>query len=197
MGLEAKCRCRWSGGAGEVKAHLEARELMLRGDLARSFRVSEMRNVRVEGSNLCFRVASNEIALSLGADVAERWAKKIATPPPSLAQKLGAGPSSKVLVIGPLEDATLSEVLESSKAVSSEEARLSLAVVSNEAMLAYALRVHKTLPIRTPIWIVHGKGPQTAFGEAPVRRFMRGAGYKDNCVVTHPLRQSGPPHPHD
>jgi hypothetical protein len=182
MGLEAKCDCSWSGGSGEVRALLEARELILKGHLRRTLRIAEMTEVRVEGQNLHFRVAGDEIALGLGADRAGRWAKKIAAPPPSLAQKLGVGPSSKVLVTGPMEDAALRQALEGSRAASAEEARLCLAVVTDETALEQALRVHEALPLKAPIWIVHGKGPRAAFGEGPVRKLMREAGYKDNKV---------------
>ena len=44
------------------------------------------------------------------------------------------------------------------------------------------LRIHATLPRGTPIWIVHGKGPRAPFGEGPVRRLMREAGYRDTKV---------------
>jgi hypothetical protein len=49
-------------------------------------------------------------------------------------------------------------------------------------MLTHALHLHQSLPPGTPIWIVHGKGPNVLFGEGPVRKLMRDAGYKDNKV---------------
>ena len=60
-----------------------------------------------------------------------------------------------------------------------EDAGLSLAVIRDEAALRSALRRHESV---TPIWIVHEKGRKAAFGEGPVRSFMRGAGYFDNKV---------------
>jgi hypothetical protein len=45
--------------------------------------------------------------MGLGAVVAERWAKKLAAPPRTLAQKLGVGPLAKALVIGMVKDAAL------------------------------------------------------------------------------------------
>lgn len=161
---------------------LEARELILRGHFRRSFRIAEMSEVGVEGERLRFRVAGEVITLSLGADQAGRWAKKIATPPPSLARKLGVGPSSKVLVMGLIEDAELRQALDGSRAASSEEAVLVLAVVSDETALEQALRVHAALPHKAPIWIVYAKGPRAAFGEGPIRKLMRDSGYKDNKV---------------
>jgi hypothetical protein len=161
MSLEAKCDCSWSGGSGEVRALLEARELILRGHLRCSFLIAEIRHVRVEGERLQFKVAGDEIALGLSADRAGRWAKKITTPPPALAQKLGVGPSSKVLVMGPMEDAALRQALEGSRAASAEEARLCLAVVTDVTALEQALRVMK--PCRSR----HRSGSSTSRGHVP------------------------------
>jgi len=182
MGLEARCPCRWSDGSGEVQALLEARELIVRGDLKRTIPIAAITLVRVEGSELRLRVGTKEIFLGLGAARAERWAKKLAAPPRTLTQKLGVGPSSKALVIGTVEDPALRGALADSEVSRVEDARLSVAVVTNAAALQYALQVHATLPSGAPIWVVYGKGARAAFGEAPVRQFMRAAGYMDNKV---------------
>ncbi|HXQ11444.1 MAG TPA: hypothetical protein VN805_10665 [Caulobacteraceae bacterium] len=182
MGVEARCICRWQEGAGEVKALLETHELILRGGLKRRFPFAAMAGVRVEGEDLRFTSAGDDVALALGADRAGRWAKKIVTPPPSLAEKLGIGPSSKALVIGQADSDALQRAVAAGTAASSDEARLSLAVVADAVALEQALRVHETLPRGTPIWIVHGKGPRAPFGEGPVRNFMRNAGYRDTKV---------------
>lgn len=182
MGLEATCVCRWSGGSGEVKATLETRELILRGGLRRTLALVALNDVHIQDGDLCFRVESEDIALALGADRAARWAKKIAAPPPSLAHKLGIGPLSKVLVIGSIDDGGLLEVLDGRCAVGASKANLSLAVVRAAGELARALAGHEALPPGSPIWIVHGKGPRANFGEGPVRRIMREAGYRDSKV---------------
>jgi hypothetical protein len=182
MGLEAKCRGRWRGGSGEIKALLETHELIIRGALKGRFAIADLREVRVEGRDLCFTIAGQEIALALGADVATRWAKKIATPPPSLAKKLGVGPLSKILVIGSLNEPALREALDGNTATRVAEAQLSLAVVKDETMLDDALRAHQSLPSDRPIWIVYQKGPRAVFGEGAVRQRMRHAGYMDNKV---------------
>jgi hypothetical protein len=182
MGLEAKCHCRGSSGSGEVHALLEAHELILRGTVKRRIPIAEIRDLRVVDQALCFRSTGDEFVLTLGATMAQRWVKKITTPPPSLAKKLGIAPSSKVMVIGPLEDDTLRQALAGSIASEIEEARVALAVVRDTTALQHAMHIHATLPHGTPIWIVHGKGPQATFGEGSVRRLMRDAGYRDNKV---------------
>src|ERR1700677_3131664 len=189
MGLEAKCRCRWNGASGEVKAILEAHELILRGQVKRRFPLADLSDLRTIGDELHFKNSAGEFALELGADRARRWAAKIATPPFSLAKKLGVAPTSKVMLIGPIHDIALQEALKDGIAARKEEAGLSLAVVHDGPTLIHAPRVHESLAGGTAIWIVHGKGRQASFGEGPVRSFMRGAGYRDNKVsaVSDPL----------
>jgi hypothetical protein len=150
--------------------------------LKRTFPVAEIRSVRVEGGELQFAVDAEMFALQLGADAAARWAKKIATPPPSLAKQFGVSAESKALIIGALEDAALGEALKGATAVDKADARLSLAVVADDGALRRALRGHEALPRGAPIWIVHGKGPRAAFGETRVQELMRKAGYMDSKV---------------
>lgn len=182
MGLEAKCRGRWGGGEGEVKALLESHELILRGDIKRRIPISDLADVRVDGGDLRFSVASDKFVLDLGASQAQRWARKIATPPPSLAQKLGVSLASKVLVIGSIADVGLREALRGCQAAHEAEAQLSLAVVHSEMDLDVALESHGALVAGAPIWIVYQKGAKAQFGEVAVRRSMRAAGYRDNKV---------------
>jgi hypothetical protein len=180
MGLEAKCRC--NGVSGEVKALLEAHELILRGEIKRRFPLASVSDLRTIGDELRFKNSAGEFALELGADQARRWAEKIATPPPSLAKKLGVSPTSKIMLIGPIDDIALQEALKDGIAAQKEEARLSLALVHDEPTLIHALDVHESSATGTPIWIVYEKGRKTPFGEGRVRSFMRGAGYRDNKV---------------
>jgi len=182
MGLEAQCTCRLNDSSGEVRVLLESRELILRGELKRKFPIAAIAQVRVDGGNLRFRAGKEKVALELGAIVAERWAKKLAAPPRTLAQKLGIGQGSKALVIGAVEDPTLRDALADTAASGPEEAKLSLAVVTDAAALDQALRVHETLPSGAPIWMVYRKGSGSPVGETAVRRIMRGAGYIDSKV---------------
>jgi|HubBroStandDraft_1064217.scaffolds.fasta_scaffold00007_112 hypothetical protein len=181
MGAEAICPCRWPGGAGEVKALLETRELILRGALGRVFPFAEMTAIRVEDGALCFSAAGEAIALELGSDRAGRWAGKIANPP-TLAAKLGLAAASKALVIGPVTDPALAEALAGATAAGPEEARLGLAVVADAPSLEAALRRHESLLPSAPIWIVHGKGKRAGIGDNEVRGFMRASGYIDTKI---------------
>ncbi len=181
MGLEALCSCQWRGGAGEVKALLEAREMILRGDLRRTIPISAMTDVSVEDDTLLLHADGDSLSLTLGAVTAAKWAKKIATPPPSLAQKLGLGPA-RAMVIGDIADGALLEALEGHRAADPEQAGLSIAVVADADGLDTARRTHEASAISGPIWIAYRKGPRVAYGDSQVRAAMRAAGYTDNKV---------------
>jgi hypothetical protein len=183
MGLEAKCRCRWNGESREVKALLEAHELILRGDIKQRFALADLRDISASGDDLHFSTAAGAFALELGAEQARRWAKKIAAPPPSLAAKLGIKATLKVMAIGALDDGALKEALKDAIAARREEAHMTLAVVHDAPALSDALAAHEALPTGTPIWIVYEKGRKAAFGEGPVRKFIRAAGYRDSKVA--------------
>jgi hypothetical protein len=180
MGLEAQCACRWSGGTGMVKALLETEELILRGDVKRTIPLPAIADVAVEGDELRFRAAGEELALTLGAKPAQRWATKLTTPPPTLARKLGIGPEARARVIGPVDDPVLREALRDAEAVDADDAALGIAVVADEAALRHALDVHGA---KGPLWLVYAKGPRAGFGEGAVRSLMRTAGYIDTKVA--------------
>ncbi|MGA1836707.1 hypothetical protein VD659_07210 [Herbiconiux sp. 11R-BC] len=99
--------------APEVKAVLESRELLLRTPLRRVLPVAELSEVVVtaDGERLRFRHGAETVELALGAPTAARWAKKLLTPPPTLAAKLGLSAGHPPLVIGPVTDAHLAAAL--------------------------------------------------------------------------------------
>jgi hypothetical protein len=142
-----------------------------------------MKGVRVSGDELLFAVGAEKITLGLGAKAAASWAKKIATPPPTLRQKLGISTEAKVLVIGPVSDTSLKDALRGVTASSPDAARLSVAVVEDEAALEKALASHARLAAKLPIWIAHRKGPASPFGDNAVRRVMRQRGFIDSKVA--------------
>lgn len=182
MGLEQKCRASWSGGSGDVQALLENHELILRGDIKRAFPIALLEKIRVEDGDLRFHTGDDDISLTLGADKAGRWAKKLTTPPPSLAQKLGIGPSAKALVIGEIDDSVLLEALAENTTTVPQEARLCVAVAHDEAALHIAIRSQQSCAFETLIWIANVKGPHSPFSDNAVRSVMRNAGYMDNKI---------------
>lgn len=180
MGREAVCVVRWGGKSAEAKALLETHELILRGDLKRKVAIADLKNVRVDGEDLLFSAAGESVALTLGAKAAAGWAKKIATPPPSLKEKLGLKEGAKAMVIGAVTDAALAAALNGASTSSAAKAKLAVAQVESEKQLAAAVRACSK-PV--PIWIVHRKGKGARFGEAAVRAAMRAKGFIDTKVT--------------
>jgi hypothetical protein len=181
MGLEAACLCRIDETSAEAKVLLEALELIIRSPFRRTIRIADLQDVHVVEDELRFRSGTSTVALRLGRQVAAKWANRIATPPPSLARKLGVGPGSPALVVGGLDEPILIAALAGHTA-DAARARLSLALIRDAAELDVALTAHAALKAGSPIWIVHGKGPAAAFGEALVRSHMRARGFRDTKV---------------
>lgn len=179
MGREALCACRWGAETGEVKALLESLDLIVRGDIKRKVPIADLKSVHVEDDDLCFKVGRESVALSLGAKDAASWAKKIATPPPSLKDKLGLKDGMKAFVIGTHSDPALAAALKGATTTVAAKAALAVAVAENEKDLAKAIRA---CPDALPIWIVHRKGKTAAYGETPIRAAMRAGGFIDTKV---------------
>lgn len=184
MGREARCHARWPGGEGEVKALLESHELILRGDHSARWPIEVLSDVHADGAWLHLASPDGEIALELGQAPALSWARKIATPPPTLAAKLGVGPACRVQVVGEVEDPILEEALAPALAPDPVQARLTLAVVRSEAELDAALAAHAILPVDAPIWLINVKGPASPLGENAIRSAMRRRGFVDSKTAS-------------
>jgi hypothetical protein len=184
MGMEADCRCRWSGGEARVKALLETRELILRGELRRTLAIAAIKTVAVDGDDLIL-TADETYALNLGAARAARWKTKIETPPPTLAAKLGLGSGAAAYVIGELEDADLRAAVEGAQGADAD-AKICIAEIDSDAALSAVLETYARAGADRPLWIVHGKGPKAAFGDNAVRAVMRARGFIDSksCAVS-------------
>src|SRR5260370_28876773 len=124
MGQEAECECEWNGSRIRVKAFIEPPELILRGGIRRRLPLSRIEQIRAKGDALLFTSQGESFALALGSALAQKWAKSLATPPPSLAKKLGIAEASIVRMIGPVHDEPLRTALSAAKAVAAEGANL-------------------------------------------------------------------------
>ena len=111
MGREATCHCKWGAEEGDCKVLLEGRELILRSGLRRRVSLSAMSGVAARGSKLVFTVGQDHVELRLGPEAAQRWAKAIQTPPPSLAGKLGISRATRLAIVGNIQSEELKEAL--------------------------------------------------------------------------------------
>ncbi len=186
MGREATCTAHLGSAtspqAAEVTALLESTTVVLRGEFKRKWDIASLHNLRVDGEALRFEAGDEAVALVLGEKEAGRWLKKLQTPPPTLAAKLGVSAENPALLIGPTTgtlDPALAEALAGGITTNMREARMLVAVLSNSAELPRMAEFHADMICNT-VWVVYRKGPGAEPSDAEVRIAMRGWGYVDN-----------------
>jgi len=186
MGREASCTARVGAPdrqeSAEVKALLESTTVVLRGDIKRRWAIAALQNLRLDGEELRFEADGEAVALVLGEKEGERWLKKLQTPPPTLAAKLGVSADNPALLIGPTVgtlDPALAEALANGLTTNPRQARMLVAVLSKPSELERMAEFHASMICKT-VWVVHPKGPGASPSDAEVRTAMRGWGYVDN-----------------
>lgn len=182
MGREALCTARVGAETAEVTALLESTTVVLRGELKRKWDIATLKNLRIEGEELRFEAGDEAVALVLGEKEAGRWLKKLQTPPPTLAAKLGVSAATPALLIGPTVgtlDPALAEALAGGITTNLREARMLVAVLSNPSELPRMAEFHADMICNT-VWVVHPKGPEASPSDTEVRLAMRNWGYVDN-----------------
>lgn len=184
MGREATCQCQWAAEAAECKVLLETSELIVRGSIRRRVPIASLTQVAVRGDLLTFHAGKDKVALTLGSDLAQSWAKKIATPPPTLAAKLGITPASHLLLIGKFETEELKTAITEAASREAQSPDMVLAHVKTNADLNYALDRYRTLPDTPPIWFIYPKGANKPLGEAEIRSTLRHEGFIDTKVAS-------------
>ena len=181
MGREATCHCKWGAEEGDCKVLLEGHELVLRSGIRRRVSLSAMSSVAARGSNLVFTVGQDHVKLRLGADAAQRWAKAIQTPPPSLAGKLGISRTTRLLVVGNIESDELKEALAEAAPASEKEVDLVLLCVNSQSELQQYLAA-KTYT--SPLWVIYPKGANSEVKESGLRDLLRSRGFVDTKVAS-------------
>lgn len=188
MGREAHVLARWGGATEEVKALLEAHEIILRGAIkARIPRAGISRVAMVDGELLVW-TDSGQLMLELGAAEATKWRDALLKPPPSLARKLGISPERPAFVMGQPDDPVLAAALAGAISPSPETAHILIAITTSDTDLAAAFAVAAAHPQRL-LWCIYEKGKTAQFGDTAIRYFMRNHGYIDNksCAVSDRL----------
>ena len=180
MGREAHGQCTIGPLTEEVRAHLESTSLILRGAvLKRHIPLSSLTNLSVAGHSLLFEAQGEQIALELGADEAHKWLKKIATPAPSLAAKLGISAQKPAYVVGKVDDAALTEALADATTRHMDRATVLITIALTAPALAHAVELHARMACAA-MWVVHVKGKTAVLGESAIRQYLRERGYMDN-----------------
>lgn len=164
---------------------LESGELIVRLGIRRRVPISSLAAVSAHGDKLVFRAGQDPVELRLGADVAQRWAKAIATPLPNLASKLGISGATKLLVFGNIESEELKAAVAEAGAVGGRDANLVLICAGSQSELDHNLaQCFKEKTCRGPLWIVYPKGPSSEVKELAVRELLRHQGFTDTKVAS-------------
>jgi hypothetical protein len=181
MGREVTCHCKWGAEEADCKVLLETGELILRLGMRRRVPWAEMSAVSARGSKLHFHVGPDQVELNLGPEVAQRWAKVIATPLPTLAHKLGISSTTKLSVIGNAKSEELTAAIAEGSLAREKDADLILICVNSQ------LELDRYLAGKTysrPLWIIYPKGPTTGVKESAVRTLLRSQGFIDTKVAS-------------
>ena len=184
MGREAVCLCNWGGQSADAKVLLETHELIVRGAIRRRVPIASLTEVAVHEGQLHFRSGEDDVALTLGQELAQSWARKIATPPPTLAAKLGIHGQSKVLVLGESGSEELDAALAEVGTQTSKVPELIIIHAGTQIELHNALKRAIAYAVSPAIWIVYRKGPRSELSEADIRNTLRGQGFMDTKVAS-------------
>jgi phosphopantothenate synthetase len=155
------------------------------------FRLAEIRNPRLEGTNVCFDFHGNAVEIFLSERAAARWIEYILNPQ-SLADKLGVREGQVVRVLN-LEDSELIEALESKQVNVVHNGRARCDVVMLGVERASELRqlgdLSENLAPGGSIWVVLTKNLRTVT-KANVLTVAREAGMSNVKVVDYSETQA-------
>jgi len=142
---------------------------------------AEMSAVSARDSKLRFKVGPDLVELNLGPEVAQRWAKVISSPLPTLAHKLGISNTTKLSVVGNVKSEELKAAIAEGALVKEKDADLTLICVNSQLELDRYL-VGKTYS--KPLWIIYPKGSTSGVKESAVRTLLRSQGLIDTKVAS-------------
>ncbi|MGL5837510.1 MAG: hypothetical protein ACRCY3_03320 [Sphingorhabdus sp.] len=179
MGREAIATCHWRGDVAEVKVLLEAKEIILRGDIRLKVDRGSIEAIVQEDEDLVLTVAGEALILGLGSKEADKWREYLLKPLPTLAEKLGVSATRKAFVMGTHDDPDLAKALEGVTASDPGNAAVLIAILRDETDLKAAIENALKVPDRH-IWCVYGKGKFATIADGTIRTAMRSHGFADN-----------------
>jgi hypothetical protein len=179
MGYETKCRTRVTDTSGVREADatvlLETDDLIVRGDARVKIPRSAIQDVKTRGDKLTVVAPHATVVMTLGADAAVKWAKKIQEPPKQLIDKLDVKATSKVWLYAVDDETLIAQVKERAATATSGSTASACDVVfvgvATDKELNRIDRAAKAMNDDGAIWVVHPKGANgvadtTIFGRA-------------------------------
>jgi len=179
MGYETKCRARVTGPDGTVREAdatvlLETDELIVRGEARVRIPRNRIERVTLRAGVLTIASSGAVVALSLGADAAGKWRKKIEEPPKRLIDKLDVKTGARVWLLDVDDVALLAQLAERTtqllRGKSASECAVVFVGVESTTQLDRIDRALQAMNDDGAIWVVHRKG---AAGVADTTIFER------------------------
>ena len=168
MGYETKCRARVTDAAGVVREAdatvlLETDELIVHGEARIKIPRAAIKRAAVRAGVLTVTAPQGTVAMTLDADSAAKWLKKIQEPPKRLIDKLDVKPDARVWLIG-IDDTSLIEQLQERttqllRGPTATSCDVVFVGVENAKDLERIGRATKAMSDSGAVWVVHRKGP--------------------------------------
>ena len=185
MGREALCQGRLGAKASEGKALLESEEIIFRGDFRVRVPLAAITKVEVRSGALTVEWPGGKLTLTLGKEVAGKWADAI-TNPKSVVERLGVKPGLQVVIVGRFETRFRTEIMDALGVKPGVRPVTGCDLVF--VLLTYEgdeARLEPLIPAIAPdggIWAVFPRGRKD-LTEDSVRAAARGMGLVDIKVV--------------
>ena len=185
MGQETACRATVDGRGYTVTAHLDARELAIRGEFRMVMPLAAISGVEVRDGVLGLAFGGRRIEIVLGP-AAAKWADRIRNPPSRL-DRIGIRSGMRVALVG-VEDAGLTSEIAARGATLAGGRATGLDVVmigvSRPGDLDQLERLKGRIAPAGAIWVVRRKGPAAPVPEAASMAAGKRAGLVDVKVVS-------------
>jgi hypothetical protein len=178
MGREAKIAVQFGARSGFCTVLLEQDEIILRGAIKARTRLTDLNTWTLGATGLSAKSAEGTLWLGLSERDARSWLKKLQTPAPSLAHKLGFVQGATVALLRP--DAMLSELADSSGVAQVDPilAKIWVAPLHIAADIDWLLDELAKLQLQNSqqLWVVRGKGPHALVKETLLMAALRQIG---------------------
>lgn len=180
MGYETKCRVRVDDRSGTVREAdaatvlLETDELIVRGDARVRVPRASIERITNRAGVVTVTASGAVVRLTLGADAAAKWERKLAEPPKKLIDKLDVKPEATVWLYGISDDTLVSQLHERTTNLrvvhSASKCDVVFVQVDDVAQLDHIDRASAAIKSDGAVWVVHPKGKS---GVADIAIFAR------------------------
>ena len=187
MGYHCACTLTLDGRTFQGSALLEQKELVFRGDLRLAIPLAIVQEVNARDGRLLVSFGGRHAEFGLG-EHAEKWAKRI-TSPPSRLDKLGVKTGMRVALVGPVDTVLRGEIEEQGASVEGHAGRAALDMIFVAAGQLSDLEQLPGLATRLApdgaLWVIRAKGRGAAISERDSMAAGKRAGLVDVKVVSY------------